>query len=350
MAIGQPPQLAHAGLSHALEQHGNADHHGQQQAIQHTKHNDCAQRRQNHGTVTPPDKIWPHGLPGQRVAHRMNDDGRQHGLGNALHPRQKLPHQQRHHGAGHQPGSLAFGPGHFIGRTGGEPSPNRQPLKQRGSDIGTTQRQQVAVGIDSIAMAQGQRADGAIRLGIQNQRQRNGQLPHTQPVGPGQIRHRQVRTAQLQGAHRRYAPAFAVAQHVQRNTKGNDQQGPRNRLPAPQPVERQQSHDQHGKPQPVPLRQQVQQIPAEMQKVAVRGMHAHGQWQLLDHNRQRQTYGKAPQHRFGNELGDGTQLEQSGHHKHDARHQHHAHAHQRSVIGRDMQDGTRCRQQHRCRR
>jgi hypothetical protein len=39
MAAHQPPQLADMGLGHALEQHHNADHHSQQQAIKHTQHN-----------------------------------------------------------------------------------------------------------------------------------------------------------------------------------------------------------------------------------------------------------------------------------------------------------------------
>ena len=84
-----------------------------------------------------------------------------------------------------------------------------------------------------------------------------------------------------------------------------------------------------------------------MQKITVTGMHTYRQWQLLDHNGQRQTNGKTAQHRFGNELRDRAQLEQPCQHKHHARHQHHAKAHERTVIGRHMHHRTGCRQQHR---
>ena len=277
----------------------------------------------------------------------MNHNGRQHGLRNALHPRQQLPHQQRHHGAGDQARRLAFGTRHFIGRTGRKACPHRQALKQGRHNIGPAQRQQVAVGVDGIAMAQGQRANGAIRFSVQNQGQRYRQLPHAQPVCPDQIRQGQVRATQLQGTYWRNAPGFAKTQCIQRNARSNNQQGTGNRLPAAQQLERQQGQHQHGQPQPVPARQQRQQIPAEMQKITVTGVHTHRQRQLLDHNGQRQTNGKTAQHRFGNELRDRAQLEQPCQHKHHARHQHHAKAHERTVIGRHMHHRTGCRQQHR---
>ncbi len=105
-------------------------------------------------------------------------------------------------------------------------------------------------------MAQRKGADRAVGLGIQDQRQRKGQLAHAQPLLAVERRQLRADEVQLDGPDGRHLPGAAHAGQVERNAQGDHDQRARQCTAARQPDQQRQCAQADGRAAPVPMRRQ----------------------------------------------------------------------------------------------
>ena len=329
-----------------LQQHEQAGRDGQQQPVEHAQREHGKEGKNHDQAIPPPGEVRAQRGRVQRVAHGVDDDGGQQWLRRALYPGQQQPDGQAHHGAGHQACSAALRARHLVGRCGRVARAHGHAMEHARQQVGRAQRHQVAVGIDAVAVAQRKAADGAIGLGIEDERHRKGQFAQAQPFGARQRGNAGVGEIQPYRPHGRNAPARAPAARIQRNAGRNHQQGRRQATPAGQRTHQQQRRNGHGQARSIPVPPAGQQLPDKARQIAMHGLEGDGMRDLLDHDGQRQPQRKAAQHGLGNEIGDRAQPRQPRHHEEQARQQHDAHAQQHALLRRGAGHGRRGRQQH----
>ena len=341
------PEFAAQRLGKTAQGQQHRQAHRQQHAEQHPEEQHPRHRHQRQPGIPAHAQRREHRPERQLVQQDADDHCRQHRNGQKRQPRAQ---PQQHDGDGHSgthAGELAAPARRVVGRRGGKPRPDGQPLHQAACHVRHPERQHLAARMHLVPILQGQRAHGPPGFGKQNHQQRRCQLRRAHPGGPVQVGPRQMHAFQIDHAHQ----GHPLRTERQRHPGGHaQQQHPQRRLkPAPAP------------PQPVQAEPAGQRRAAQCHAGAVGRGEVHAQLpQHLEHasalhrkpqqmrnlphdDGEGQRPREPPQHGPRDEGGQKIRPQQPGQHKQAPRHAHQSIA-ARSAVGRHhgSKDG-RCR-------
>jgi hypothetical protein len=317
---GQAREPAHARRGQLLQRGREAERDAHEQPVQHAQQQHRHHRGHGHEAIALPREEGLQrahiGGASQRVHHHRG----QHRLRRQRDPRQAEGHDQREHRAGRQPADAAARAGRHVGRGGREARAHRHAAQQPGGEVGQAERDQVAVGLHGAG--RGEAADRGVRLGIEDQRDRQRQLAQARPgVQREQRQRRQLAQAERELPGERDAvfggPAAAAHEDAQRQ----HDEAARQALDAREHREHRQSRQAEREARAVPRRGRAQPQPQRRKELARADVHAGHRGELAQDDRPREPEREAAQHRLGDEVGDAAQPRHRGGEEQRAGHQ-----------------------------
>ena len=161
-------------------------------------------------------------------------------------------------------------------------------MQQAREQIGATQRDEVSVGGDAIPMFEREVADGPIRLGIEDEHEREAEFDALHPLRSAKIRHPEADVLQVDMTDHGNAIRMPVEPVARRNGQHDDDERGRNAAPpAPETKQQGKRHGTQCRAVRVGAGCAAEQVERNARRVAVVYRHVENLWQLLDGNRQR---------------------------------------------------------------
>ena len=245
-----------------------------------------------------------------------DDDGRQRRLGKILEqPGEK---QQRHDGQGRGEHSrdLAARAGGRVDRGLGQAAADHHAAAQAGGEVGATEGDQLAVGVDPPA------ADGGERLrcpqSLCERDQHHADPARGQPAG--------VRESDVRQAQRRQAAADRPdGRHIEPErldrgdrSRDSDQRAGNGRSNTPQSDDQRQRDRADEQREPLRISQMGDQLPRLLEEVAAPPADPEHLRQLADDDRERQSDDEALEHGLADEVGQEAETQHTREQRGDA--------------------------------
>lgn len=218
----------------AIDQNGQRETDGDAEAGQHAQRQHADEGGQRRCGVDGPHagKALQR-LDVDQAPHGAHHDGSQDGLGEIVRDTGDREHHDEHDGGADQAGQLRSGAARVAQGRARQTPADHDAAKGPGADVGQTEGDQLLVGVDLIAVADGEGPGAAQGLGVDHHGDAGGARQQAKYVGGADVGQPRRRQAARDGADHGDPMSAQVEGGGGGDAEHEDRQRPRDSRPAP---------------------------------------------------------------------------------------------------------------------